>query len=104
VRGGGAIVQLRLYVAGSNLLSQRALENLRAILDRTPPGSYGLEVVDLVAEPERADEHRILATPTLVRLSPAPLRKVIGDLSDTAGVRRHLGIAPDPATSEQGTD
>ena len=104
MRGGGAIVELRLYVAGSNLLSQRALDNLRAILDRTPPGTYGLEVVDLVAEPERADEHRILATPTLVRLSPAPVRKLIGDLSDTDGVRRHLGIPSDPALPQEGTD
>jgi circadian clock protein KaiB len=104
VRGGGPIVELRLYVAGSNLLSRRALENLGAILDRTPPGTYGLEVVDLVAEPERADEHRILATPTLVRLAPAPVRKLIGDLSDAERVREHLGIALDPANSDQGTD
>jgi circadian clock protein KaiB len=60
--------------------------------------------VDLVAEPERADEHRILATPTLVRLSPAPVRKLIGDLSDAPRVREHLGIALDPATSEEGFD
>jgi circadian clock protein KaiB len=91
-------------VAGSNLLSRRALENLRVILERTPPGSYELEVVDLVAEPERADEHRILATPTLVRMSPAPLRKLIGDLSDAERVREHLGIALDPATAEEGMD
>jgi circadian clock protein KaiB len=103
VRGGRAIVELRLYVAGSNLLSRRARENLEAILARTPPGSYDLEVVDLMAEPERADEHRILATPTLVRLSPAPVRKLIGDLSDTASVREHLGIELAPTNPDGGT-
>jgi circadian clock protein KaiB len=90
-------------VAGSNLLSQRALENLRAILEQTPAGAFRLEVVDLVAEPERADEHRVLATPTLVRLRPTPVRKLIGDLSDAAGVRRHLGIQTPPTIPETGS-
>lgn len=97
------VVSLRLYVAGSNLLSRRAQENLDALLAETPPGAFELEVVDLLTEPERADEHRVLATPTLVRMAPAPVRKLIGDLSDGVRVRSYLGLAPAP-TRHEGTD
>jgi circadian clock protein KaiB len=91
-------VSLRLYVAGTNVLSRRAQENLGALLAETPAGAFELEVVDLLVEPERADEHRVLATPTLVRMSPPPVRKLIGDLSDGARVRAYLDLASDPPT------
>jgi circadian clock protein KaiB len=97
------VVSLRLYVAGSNLLSRRAQENLQALLAETPAGAFELEVVDLLAEPERADDHRVLATPTLVRMSPAPVRKLIGDLSDGVRVRDYLGLSP-AGTAQEGTD
>lgn len=95
-------MELRLYVAGTNLLSARARDNLRAILEQAEPGAYALEIVDLIADPERADEYRILATPTLVRMSPKPVRKLIGDLSDAASVRAHLGIPAPPPIPDTG--
>ncbi len=83
---GGTAAQiswtLRLYVAGQTPRSVAALENLRRVCDQHLAGCYELEVVDLLANPAVAREHQIVAIPTLVRVLPMPLRKVIGDLSD----------------------
>jgi circadian clock protein KaiB len=82
---------LRLYVVGGTQASERALhsvERLRAELDGAPE----LEVVDLSREPEVAERERIVATPLLVRLSPEPVRRVVGDLSDVERVRWSLGL------------
>ena len=73
---------LRLYVAGQTPRSVAALENLRSTCDQHLSGRYVLEVVDLLANPAIAREHQIVAIPTLVRLLPMPVRKLIGDLSD----------------------
>ena len=83
--------QLRLYVVGGTQASERALrsvERLRAQLD----GEAEIEVVDLREQPEIAEAERILATPLLVRVSPAPVRKIVGDLSDADRVRWSLGL------------
>jgi circadian clock protein KaiB len=77
---------LRLYVAGQSPKSLLALANLKTLCDEHLPGRYDIEVVDLVEQPERAKSDDILAIPTLVRCLPPPLRKTIGDLSNTARV------------------
>ena len=76
------VVRLRLYVAGDSPRSQIALRNI-ARLGATPlSGRYQLEVVDVLRDPARAEEDRILATPTLVRLAPIPRHRILGDLAD----------------------
>jgi len=77
---------LRLYVAGHSPKSLKALGNLKRICEEHLHGRYELEVVDLVVDPRLAAEDEILAVPTLVRLPPGPMRKIIGDLSDTQSV------------------
>ena len=75
-------IQLRLYVAGDSPRSRQAIQSLKR-LDETPmSGRFRLEIVDVLEEPERAEEDRVLATPTLLRIEPAPCRRILGDLSD----------------------
>lgn len=83
---------LRLYVAGQSPKSLSALANLKALCDEHLASRYEIEVVDLVEEPERATGEDILAIPTLVRMLPLPLRKVIGDLSNAERVLVGLQI------------
>jgi circadian clock protein KaiB len=82
----------RLYVTGATSRSSRAISNARRIFERDLQGRYDLEIIDIYLEPVKAKEHQIVAAPTLVKLSPAPVRRVIGDLSDETKVRRVLGI------------
>ena len=79
---------LRLYIAGGTSRSLAALRNLQKICDEHLPGKYQTEVVDLLKNPQLAAGDQILAVPTLVRTLPQPLRKIIGDLSDTQRVPR----------------
>jgi circadian clock protein KaiB len=83
---------LTLYVAGQTPKSMAAFANLKRICEEHLPGRYRIEIVDLMKHPELAKEHEILAIPTLVRKMPTPMRKVIGDLSNTerALVGMHL--------------
>ena len=78
-----AIWELRLYTAGQTPKSLTALANLQRICDEHLRGKYKIEVIDLMANPRLAKDHQIVAIPTLVRKLPEPLRRVIGDLSDT---------------------
>src|SRR2546423_4603227 len=79
-------VDLRLYVAGQRPKSLAALANLKKICDEHLTGHYKLHVIDLVKTPQLAQGDQILAIPTLVRNLPVPIRKIIGDLSDTEKV------------------
>jgi circadian clock protein KaiB len=79
-------------VTGSTLRSTRAIDNLRRVLERELPDKYDLEVVDVYQHPEAAAEHQILAAPTLIKLEPHPVRRIIGDLSDTERVLRGLDL------------
>jgi circadian clock protein KaiB len=74
---------LRLYVAGRSPKCVVALENLKRFCEERMAGRYEIEVVDLLENPRLAKDHQIIAIPTLVRKLPEPLRKIIGDLSDT---------------------
>jgi len=84
---------LRLYVAGNTPQSTRAIRNLKAICETNLPGRYALTVVDLYAEPKRAREEQIIVAPTLIRQSPLPVRRVVGDLSNTERVLAALDLA-----------
>lgn len=73
---------LKLYVAGNTPNSIRALKTLNAILEEEFKGVYALKVIDVLKNPQLAEEDKILATPTLSKILPPPVRKIIGDLSD----------------------
>ena len=77
------IWDLRLYVAGQSPRSVAAFDNLKRLCDQHLPGRYRIEVVDLLKHPQLAAGDQIVAIPTLVRKLPEPLRKIVGDLSDT---------------------
>jgi len=89
--------ELRLYVAGKTAKSVAAIENLTRICEEQLPGKYQIEVVDLLVHPQLAKGDQILAIPTLVRKLPQPIRKVIGDLSNTE--RTLVGLQLRPAGS-----
>ena len=84
---------LRLYVTGSTPNSIRAVENLKRICERSIKDGYDLKVIDLYRQPEMAKLHDIIAAPTLLKLSPLPARKIIGDLSNEARVLDALGVS-----------
>ncbi|PSB04018.1 circadian clock protein KaiB [Merismopedia glauca] len=73
---------LKLYVAGNTTNSLRAIQTLRNILENEFQGVYALKVIDVLKNPQLAEEDKILATPTLSKVLPLPVRKIIGDLSD----------------------
>jgi circadian clock protein KaiB len=73
---------LKLYVAGNTPNSIRALKTLKNVLEQEFQGVYALKVIDVLKNPQLAEEDKILATPTLSKVLPPPVRKIIGDLSD----------------------
>lgn len=83
---------LKLYVAGNTPNSVRALRTLNDILEREFPGLYVLKVIDVIKDPHLAEADKILATPTLAKVLPPPVRKLIGDLSDRQKVRLGLDL------------
>ena len=85
---------LRLFVTGTTVRSQHAIANMRHICDEFLSGRYELEVIDIYQEPEKTRELQIIATPTLVKVLPEPLRRIIGDLSDQDKVLAGLNLAP----------
>jgi len=93
---GKEFYQLRLYVAGRTTRSQAALENLESICETHLKGQYRIEVVDLLVNPQLAKGDQILAVPTLVRLLPPPVKKIIGDLSNVERVLVGLDMRPLP--------
>ena len=91
-RGHKKGYELRLYVAGQTPKSIAAFANLKKICDEHLAGQYQIEVIDLLKEPQLASGDQIVAIPTLVRKLPAPIRKIIGDLSDTERVLVGLNL------------
>jgi circadian clock protein KaiB len=87
--------ELRLYVAGQTARSLAAMENLRKLCEEHLAGKYHIEVVDLLVNPQLSRDDQILALPTLVRKLPPPLRKIIGDLSDSERVLVGLQLRPE---------
>lgn len=77
---------LRLYITGQTPKSERAIENLRRICEEELNGQYQMVIIDVLERPQLAEDEKILATPTLIKELPPPLRRIIGDLSDTEKV------------------
>ncbi len=86
--------ELRLYVAGQTAKSVAAFANLKRLCDERLAGKYRIEVIDLLENPQLAKGDQILAIPTLVRKLPEPMRKIIGDLSNTERVLVGLDLVP----------
>ena len=84
--------QLKLFIAGQTGGARQALSNLRAVLEDILGNQYELEVIDILGQPQRAEEARILATPALIREDPPPMRRVIGDFSDRDRVLSGLAL------------
>ena len=83
---------LRLYVAGTTRFSLRAMNNIRSFCDRYLPGRHDLQVIDIYQQPALANSCQILAAPTLIKEFPPPVRKFIGDLSQTDRLLKGLDI------------
>jgi circadian clock protein KaiB len=86
--------ELRLYTAGQSPKSLAALANLKRVCDEHLSGRYSIEVIDLLKNPRLAKNDEIIAIPTLVRKLPQPLRKLVGDLSDTERTLVGLQLRP----------
>jgi circadian clock protein KaiB len=99
---------MTLFVSGASDSSSQAIANVRAICDTNLSGRYHLDVVDLNQEPVLAEQHNVLATPTLVKDHPLPMRMLVGDMSDHPRVLIALDIRPvasgvDPVNVENGS-
>jgi circadian clock protein KaiB len=91
---------LKLYVTGTSPRAEVAIANLRRICEQELGGQYELEIIDVLEHPQVAEDDKILATPTLIKQLPPPLRRVIGDLSDKAKVLLGLEVRRDAANSD----
>jgi circadian clock protein KaiB len=85
---------LRLYVTGTTPSSKRAIANLKKLCAEELDAKYEIKVIDVLEFPQLAEDDRILATPTLIKALPPPLRRVIGDLSDNEKVLLGLDLRP----------
>ncbi len=85
---------LRLFVTGTSSRTGTAIANLRRICEQELGGQYDLEIIDVLEFPDVAEDEKILATPTLIKSLPLPLRRVIGDLSDKEKVLLGLEVHP----------
>jgi circadian clock protein KaiB len=95
---------LRLYVSGMTERSRRSILNINAVCKENLQGRYDLEVVDIHQKPSLAKDEQIVATPTLIKLLPLPLRRIVGDLSDRDGVLFGLDIKKKSEHLESGSE
>ncbi|MEO8404777.1 MAG: circadian clock KaiB family protein [Chitinophagaceae bacterium] len=84
--------QLRLFVTGASSLSVRAINNLQQLLEERLKGQYELEIVDIHQQPELVQSENVTAVPMLIKKSPLPKRRLVGDMSDTMRVLKGLGL------------
>jgi len=94
--------ELRLYIAGQSPKSITAFANLKKLCEEHLPGHYKIEVIDLMQNPQLAAGDQIVAIPTLIRRLPEPLRRIVGDLSNTERTLVGLQLRPAMRVSERG--
>ena len=85
-------IQLKLYVAGRTPRSESAAARVRQLFEDVLKTAYEMTVIDVLEGPSLADQDKVIATPTLIKLDPPPVRRIVGDLSDLAQVARLLGM------------
>lgn len=95
---------LKLYIAGNTPNSLRALRTLKNILEQELQGVYALKVIDVIKNPQAAEEDKILATPTLAKILPPPVRRIIGDLSDREKVLIGLDLLYEELSEQDQVD
>lgn len=83
---------LRLFVTGHTVRSVRAVQNITKLCEKHIPGRYELDIIDVYQQPELALEQQLVAAPTLVKLLPLPVRRMVGDMSDSERVLAGLGL------------
>lgn len=93
---------LKLYITGQTPRSERAVRNLRQICESELAGRYEIEIIDVLEMPQLAEDERIMATPTLIKELPPPLRRIIGDLSDKEKVLLGLDLTFPSTTDTAG--
>ena len=86
------MLELIFFIAGQSARSNAALSNLREALDTLDVGTFTLQVVDVLSSPDLAEEHLVLATPTLLKTAPGQSFRVVGDLSDTQALCKQLNL------------
>ena len=86
--------KLRLYITGTTPRSERAIANLERICETDLKGLYDLRIIDVLENPQLAENEKILATPTLIKDLPPPLKRIIGDLSNSEKVLLGLDLSP----------
>lgn len=89
-----SIVRLRLYVAGDGPNSMQAIANLNSLCKQKLVDRHSIEIVDVFQQPHRALRDGVLLTPTLVKVAPAPVRRIVGTLSESEQLIRALGVEP----------
>ena len=92
---------LKLYVTGHTPRAEVAIDNLRRICEDDLGGRYDVEIIDVLTHPQLAEDEKVLATPTLIKSLPPPLRRVIGDLSDKEKVLLGLDVRPGRRLAEE---
>lgn len=96
------VMLLKLYITGQTATSLRAVKNLQEILNKPElKGKYKLEVIDIMKNPQLAEDEKIIATPVLERKLPPPVRRILGDLSDREKVLLGLDLVPLKKSKEE---
>lgn len=86
------VYHLRLYIAGASPNSNRAINNIRIFCEQYLKGRYQLETIDVYQQPQIASNDQVIALPLLIKSSPLPVKRLIGDMSDTERVKRGLDL------------
>lgn len=94
----------KLFITGQTARARLAIDNISRICEERLGGQYEMVVVDVLENPQLAEDDRIIATPTLIKLLPPPLRRIIGDLSDTEKVLHGLDLPLRPDTFRHNSD
>ncbi len=86
-------LELKLYIAGNSAISRTAIRNLKQICETNYTDGYTLEIVDVVKEPDLIETEKIIATPTLIKISPGPEKRFIGDFSNARKIIESIKIS-----------
>jgi circadian clock protein KaiB len=93
---------LKLFITGQTPRARSAIDNISRICEEQLAGQYEMIIVDVLEEPQAAEDDKIIATPTLIKMMPPPLRRIIGDLSDTEKVLMGLDLKADLLNQRDG--
>jgi len=85
-------LEVQLFISGHSARTDTAVDNLKALLNETLPNAFKLTIIDVLEDPQAAEVAFVLATPTLIKIAPLPVRRAIGDLSDRLSLLRSLDL------------